>query len=128
MSRILIFEGDTRLAPIETQLLRAILESAGMTVDVVSGIQVTSAAFRAGYASDEWDVIWVACHGWQPPYQPAAAQIELRSGEYITLDDISSSSPEGGTDARLLVLNCCDGAATISANGPRLRGLAAQAL
>ena len=128
VSRVLLFEGDTRLAPVETKLVRAVLERAGIGVEVLTGADVTAATFRAAYASDEWDVIWVACHGRQPPYQPAAAEIELRAGEFVTIDDLCDYSPAPDADARLLVLNCCDGAVTVSASGPRVRGLAAQAV
>jgi hypothetical protein len=84
LSRALLFQGDTDLAPVETRLVRAILERAGIAVDVLSSAEVTAAAFCAAYGSDEWDAIWVACHGQQPPYQPAAAEIELRAGEFVT--------------------------------------------
>ncbi len=124
--RALLLVGDTQLSSVEADLVSCVLSGAGMTVERLSGDEVTVASFRAAYAASDFDALWLSCHGRQPPYHPDHAELELRAGQHVTLEDLSAR-PVIRDTSRLLMLSSCDGAATATAGGPRRRGLAAQA-
>lgn len=125
LQRVVLLEGDTDMASVEATLVTDILTGAGFDVDHFHGESVSARAFAAHHRDPAVDVLWLTCHGRQPAYSPETASLLLTGGEELSSDDLRIGVPDA--DQRLLVLNSCDGAATVTAGGLRARGLAAEA-
>ncbi|NMO57308.1 CHAT domain-containing protein [Actinoplanes sp. TBRC 11911] len=121
-----LIEGDTAMSGVEADLVEHVLVGGGLKVERLSSSNATTAAFRRAYGDPEVDLLWISGHGSRNPFRPETDGVQLRAGEYITLEDVRSQ-PRDRDQCRLLILSSCDGAATATSGGLRRRGLAAEA-
>jgi hypothetical protein len=124
--RAVLIEGDTALSRVEADLVEHVLVGGGLEVERLSGAAATTATFRSAYSDPKVDLLWISGHGSRNPLRPETDGVQLRVGEYVTLDDVRSQ-PSDREQSRLLILSSCDGAATATSGGLRRRGLAAEA-
>jgi hypothetical protein len=106
---------------IESNTVKSIFENYNVKVDCFSSAETTKEKFISIYESDTYDVIWVMSHGEFEHWSPGEVSVEIGSGEYISLEEVTSLNVHDNNRRRLLFLNVCDGATHTSMDGlPRL--------
>jgi len=125
IQRVLLWESGTLTGEAEARAVASIFEQEGVSVERMVPQDMSNESFKEMYASDVWDIIWVAAHAEFDHYTPHRAAIAVAPNQWLELEEIAAISvPEAG-GRRLLVLNVCDGAKTHVHGGPVNMGLAA---
>jgi hypothetical protein len=107
---VLIWDGGTITAPMESAMVTAAFELSGATVRVITPQTCSPEKFMIEYQNAEYDVLWVASHGLLDPWSPHDVRLHLApDNSAIALADLWNRVPDSG-GRRLLVLNVCDGA------------------
>lgn len=123
IGRALLWAEGSLYSEIERAEVSSILVRAGIVVDIPK--RHTALEFERRYNSDEYDLIWMGCHGLFEPSAPHLSKLQVGVDEWIDTG-LLHKTPESAT-RRLLVLNACEGGATFIGGGLMDSGLAASA-
>lgn len=128
---VLVWQGDTMLSERECDAISKIFEDRGILMKKLNFHNSTKEEFLENYYKQDFDLIWISCHGQFNSYSPHESYLVLRQ-KFDAVDEIILTYEELNTRAftdkanrRLLVLNACDGATTSLNNNPTSIGLGA---
>ncbi|CAM5272855.1 CHAT domain-containing protein [Streptomyces atroolivaceus] len=124
VERVQLWCGDAPSAHVEAAVVETVFSYAGMSVDVMTGADLTRDRFLAEFQRDDYDVIWVVAHGSHPLYAPDRAAVVLSDTEHIFLDDLARAPLLPASTRRLVVFNTCDSAAADTQGPYDDRGIA----
>ena len=110
IARALIYADGVMTAQHELKEVRRILESGGVFCEVIQAGSKAREQFLQHYTSDDYDLIWLMCHGEFSAYTPHESHIPTQASGLITLEDLAKVERHA-SGRRLLVLNICSGAA-----------------
>lgn len=107
----------------ERDAIENILSIRGVGYDVFTGHECTQDKFLQNYESEEYDVIWLICHGEFNHDLPLRSIIHVEDNNPVTLQELESLSFSRQT-RRLVVLNACQsGMSSVKADAMGFMGL-----
>lgn len=110
-------------AHLEKEALEFILNNNGIEFDVFTCNECTKEEFINRYSSDEYDLIWLMCHGNFDFDIPSNSSLNVGPDEYVNLNQLIYKIPERDKK-RILVLNACQsGCSSIRYNAMGFVGL-----
>jgi hypothetical protein len=130
----LIWQGDTIMSERECDTLENLFQANNIKITRLNFHQSSKEEFLGYYRNEEFDLIWVSCHGEFKHFSPHESYLVLRqkfgdtSEIILGYDELKTQEIESGKCRRLLVLNACDGATTSLNNNPTSIGLGASVI
>ncbi|EJV74674.1 MULTISPECIES: CHAT domain-containing protein [Bacillus] len=110
-------------AHLEKDAIESILTSHGIECDVFACEQCTKEEFIKRYSSNEYDLIWLMCHGNFDFNIPSNSSLNVGSNEYVNLNQLINIIPVRDKK-RMLILNACQsGCSSIRYNAMGFVGL-----
>lgn len=110
-------------AHLEKEAIEFILTSHGIECDVFTCDQCTKEEFVKRYSSNEYDLIWLMCHGNFDFNIPSNSSLNVGKDEFVNLNQLIDIIPVRNRK-RMLVLNACQsGCSAIRYNAMGFVGL-----
>jgi hypothetical protein len=118
-----IKSGQVHTSAFEIEAIEAVLATAGVCCDVVSGAGRARGDFYEVYTDRSYDLIWIAGHGAYNHWDPSSARLLAGDDCAFGINDLCGWEPQSA-GRRLLVLNICDGGVSAVLGGMHKLGLA----
>lgn len=130
LTHVLIWQGDCMTSEIECDAICRIFEHHNISYKRFNWHNAKKSDFISEYHSNNYDLVWISCHGEFDHFAPYNSHLVLNSEvntierQIISLSEINYLD-EIQNRRRLLVLNACDGASTSLHNSPSSIGFGA---
>lgn len=116
--------GATMTEEMEASFVASVLQSSGVTVEVVAANEVDVHTFMSAYARADLDLVWIISHGVFDHWRPHEVKLQIsHTGVTVDLEMLWDAAPKRDS-RRLLVLNVCDGGRHVEAGCVPRVGLA----
>jgi hypothetical protein len=122
INKVLIWDGDTMLSQIECIGINDIFQNKGIETVVLNFETSSKQDFLENYYSDDYDLIWICCHGEFDHWATHKSYLNLGNEIHLNLEELDSSHIST-KNRRLVVLDACDGATTSLINSPLSLGI-----
>jgi CHAT domain-containing protein len=117
---------DLRTSSYEKESIETICRAHNIRCESVSGDECTVDGFLHKYADEEYDLIWVICHGNFDYDDYFNSELVVSRHGAVTLEQVKRLTP-AGSKRRLLVLNSCQSAcSTVRYDGMGFVGFGTQ--
>lgn len=100
-------DGSLEDARLESEAIQSILLAKDITSIIYTFEECSKELFLKEYENDEYDVIWLMCHGKFNSDEPNDSFLKISATEYVSVSELSAITPKT-EKRRLLVLNACE--------------------
>ncbi len=108
---------------LERDAIEYLLKKNNIRFETYSGDECSLDLFKEKYSSNEFDLIWLICHGGFEYDNPLISYLKVTPKEKIYVEELNQLTPESET-RRLLVLNACQsGTSAVRYDGMGFMGL-----